>query len=309
MSRRLAAGLLAALLISWFPPVYGAPPGHTAPTRDGTPNGYSAPPGYGGLAEPPLFLAPVGLHDEGEGVRNLQKLLSALGFFDGPATGVFDERTRRAVAAFQRRYGHPVTGEADAATLETFGPDTAPAFLYTVQPGDTLSGIAARFRSPVPWILRFNPRITSAHRIRYGDTIAVPVDFPLPGGAVPQRMSAQPGRFLGSYKLDVPFAQAGDLMARYAAVLEEHGFETTMNPANPVDGITLRNRGVVLGRVTFSAADSGDASQMDVGLLFQREGEGGGLSRSPSRGGQLVTEAPHRLDQAGVFRILLHFPP
>ncbi len=45
---------------------------------------------------------------------------------------------------------------------------------YTIQPGDTMSGIAARHNTNVPELMRLNPWITNADRIQAGWTIQVP---------------------------------------------------------------------------------------------------------------------------------------
>lgn len=51
-------------------------------------------------------------------VEALEKQLSALGYMDGEADGVFDADTQAALQSFQQANGLAVTGEADADTLE-----------------------------------------------------------------------------------------------------------------------------------------------------------------------------------------------
>lgn len=53
-----------------------------------------------------------------EGIREIQTLLSQLGFSPGGADGIMGNRTRTAIQAFQRLVGVPVTGEADTLILE-----------------------------------------------------------------------------------------------------------------------------------------------------------------------------------------------
>lgn len=50
-------------------------------------------------------------------VLSIQTNLSNLGFNPGPIDGVFGQRTRSAIIAFQRTYGFPVTGSADQVTM------------------------------------------------------------------------------------------------------------------------------------------------------------------------------------------------
>ncbi len=59
----------------------------------------------------------LSLGTQGEDVVSLQQGLSALGYFV-PATGYYGTMTRRAVAAFQGEEGLPITGKADAATVQ-----------------------------------------------------------------------------------------------------------------------------------------------------------------------------------------------
>src|SRR5690606_10040682 len=49
-------------------------------------------------------------HYSASDVRAWQKKLNFLGYDAGPPDGVFGERTKRAIAAYQRSIGAPVTG-------------------------------------------------------------------------------------------------------------------------------------------------------------------------------------------------------
>lgn len=60
-----------------------------------------------------LQLGRLDPHAEVTGVQNR---LVNLGHLDGPPSGAWDKPTRRALRAFQRKSGLPVTGEADEAT-------------------------------------------------------------------------------------------------------------------------------------------------------------------------------------------------
>ncbi len=68
------------------------------------------------------YADPVG-HGRGRVVRvnqlvvSIQTNLRNLGFNPGPVDGVYGQRTRSAIIAFQRYYGFPVTGLADQNTM------------------------------------------------------------------------------------------------------------------------------------------------------------------------------------------------
>lgn len=65
----------------------------------------------------PLSLArPLARNGTGTAVAVLQRMLLALGLYDGRTDGYFDGSTERAVAAFQRLHRLPVTGRVDAST-------------------------------------------------------------------------------------------------------------------------------------------------------------------------------------------------
>lgn len=66
-------------------------------------------------AEPADHVLSLGA--QGKDVVSLQQGLTALGYFV-PATGYYGTMTRRAVAAFQAAAGLPITGNADADTIQ-----------------------------------------------------------------------------------------------------------------------------------------------------------------------------------------------
>ncbi len=55
--------------------------------------------------------------EESERVRNVQNFLIQAGFYQGAATGKFDEATRRALEKLQKYYRIPITGELDPLTV------------------------------------------------------------------------------------------------------------------------------------------------------------------------------------------------
>lgn len=229
-------------------------------------------------------------------VRALQELLAVLGHYDQEPTGQWDDETSRALEAFQAAEGLPVTGELDDATLEALGGPTSrmndrPRFRYAPANGESLAAVARRFASTLPWIARYNPAVQSPGDEVPEGGIVVPVPFPLPEGLAAERVEVLPGRFLGTYASDVPFAGVGRLAEHMAAMLEDAGYEVE-KAATPLDGITLRGKGVVLGRVVFSASPSGGTARVHVGLVFVPQEE---LEQELEEGGWLqVGEAEER---------------
>lgn len=63
-------------------------------------------------------LKPLQVGSRGERVKKLQADLEVLGYVTGGADGIFGGATRRAIVAFQHEEGLPVTGVANAATLD-----------------------------------------------------------------------------------------------------------------------------------------------------------------------------------------------
>jgi peptidoglycan hydrolase-like protein with peptidoglycan-binding domain len=59
--------------------------------------------------------------NEGEDVESLQRALDRNGLYFDAFDGVYGPVTSSAVSEFQQRYGLPVTGRADAVTLEALG--------------------------------------------------------------------------------------------------------------------------------------------------------------------------------------------
>lgn len=64
------------------------------------------------------FTFALGTVDPIESTRGLQGRLWNLGYYSGDITGVFDEKTRAALCAFQADHDLTVTGEPDTATLQ-----------------------------------------------------------------------------------------------------------------------------------------------------------------------------------------------
>lgn len=96
--------------------------------------------------------------------------------------GHFGASTKAALTRFQRSRGLSVDGIFGPATLTAFGHGgrtpvlarvTASTISYTVRPGDTLAGIAARHRTTVPALARAND-LDSPNLVVIGDTLRLP---------------------------------------------------------------------------------------------------------------------------------------
>lgn len=64
------------------------------------------------------FLGSLELGSEALHVYQLQNMLTAMEYMTAPVTGVYDQPTADAVAAFQRDNGLPATGVLDASSTE-----------------------------------------------------------------------------------------------------------------------------------------------------------------------------------------------
>lgn len=229
---------------------------------------FSAHPIY---AVPRPFQLPTPGETNEEAVLDLQRLLKALTVYPGEPTGRYDETTEAALRRFQAAWGLEATGVVDDHTARALGgtspPEDRPRLVYTVRPGDTLSQLAVRYAVSVPWIARFNAHLTSIHQIRSGSRLVIPIDLPLPEGFRAERLQILSDRFLGTYVSDYPFSDVDRLIVWYVAELEANGYGVEWNERNPLNGITVRGRGPLIGRIDFRS-QSGVSTRLDVGLLF-----------------------------------------
>jgi len=74
----------------------------------------------------------------------------------------------------------PTTSTSSSSSPSTYTPYTSlpsssqSATNYTIKPGDTLSGIAAKYGTTVSALITANPSITDPHKIYAGNTIKIP---------------------------------------------------------------------------------------------------------------------------------------
>src|ERR1700722_17343812 len=69
----------------------------------------------------PAFVGVACAQTSRDDVRAAQQALGGLGFDPGPADGAIGQRTRAAIADFQRTRGLTPTGQLDDRTLQTLG--------------------------------------------------------------------------------------------------------------------------------------------------------------------------------------------
>lgn len=218
---------------------------------------------------------PISSYDITGDVRSLQRLLAVIGHFQQSPTGSWDEVTANALKAFQRSQDLPQTGELDEPTIAALGGsqdalDRHPRFRHVIRSGDILSALAERFGSSIPWIVRFNPSLTSIHHIAEGAEIVVPIQFPLPDSFRVERLQVLTDRFLGTYISDVSFTEVNKLEEAIAAMLERAGFNIE-RASTPLEGITISGRGIVLGKLVFSAQQSNGKTRVHLALLFKKQ--------------------------------------
>lgn len=220
----------------------------------------------------PQEAAAVASYDIESDVRVLQELLRTLGYLSEELTGQWDEATVGALTRWQQAHGLAQTGELDDATLDALGGSlerfiSKPRFVHVVEESQTLDALARRFGAPLAWIVRFNPSLPLEQPIEKGTEVIVPIQFPLSGEYRIEHLEVLRDRFLGTYLFDDAFAEVGHLLERIAGPLEDIGFDVE-RADNPIDGFTVRGRGVVLGRVVFSAQQSTGKTRVHAALLF-----------------------------------------
>ncbi len=116
------------------------------------------------------------LGDTGTDVMEIQAVLNKIGFSSGTPDGVFGSRTQQAVRAFQQNFGLTPDGVIGERTHAALAPYLQGYAAYTVRPGDTLSNIARRFYTEVPFIIFANPGI-DPDNLQIGQQITVPYGF------------------------------------------------------------------------------------------------------------------------------------
>ncbi len=79
---------------------------------------FAAPPDHTGKAKNQVMILQLGALNPISEVSGLKARLANLGFYKGPIDENLDAAAKKAIGAFQRKKGLPVTGVADAATRQ-----------------------------------------------------------------------------------------------------------------------------------------------------------------------------------------------
>lgn len=152
--RLLSLGLLLGLSLEHQPPALGQDTSQgdalAIPTQD-------IPEGNWPLLQP---------DDEGETVRQLQTALGQLGVYDGPVDGVYSDRTRAAVEAFQQQEGLGIDGIVGPETWQQINLHLVSREVFRQMPRlqvDNLAftrlTVAQPAPPPSPWWLVIMPAI------------------------------------------------------------------------------------------------------------------------------------------------------
>ncbi len=120
----------------------------------------------------------------GAQVAFLQTALERAGEAVGAADGIFGERTRAAVTAFQRRAGLTPDGIAGARTHRALEMWYLGYAVHTVRSGDTLFSIARRYDSTLRAVEIANPGLDPTN-LRVGSRVRVPLPFPVVPEGIP----------------------------------------------------------------------------------------------------------------------------
>jgi peptidoglycan hydrolase-like protein with peptidoglycan-binding domain len=140
----------------------------------------------GPLAQPLFGKRAITPGDFGLDVSVLQFLLARAGIYKAALDGYFGPHLERAVRVFQRRAGLAVDGIAGPETLRRLVARThvhraPPRQVYVVQPGDSLTGIAAHFNIGLSNLARMN-RLNPTNTLLIGTKLNVPRTIEAPTG-------------------------------------------------------------------------------------------------------------------------------
>ncbi|SHJ57009.1 gamma-D-glutamyl-{L}-meso-diaminopimelate peptidase I . Metallo peptidase. MEROPS family M14C [Hathewaya proteolytica DSM 3090] len=95
-------------------------------------------------------------NDRGNKVSKLQSILRQLKFYKEPVDGIFGAKTKEAVINFQKSNGLLDTGIVDDLTMDAIDRYRNGYFIYSVEKGDTLSGIGEKYGVSLQQLVMIN---------------------------------------------------------------------------------------------------------------------------------------------------------
>ncbi len=106
----------------------------------------------------PLGSRPLEVGASGEDVAELQKNLTAAGFYRGPVSGYYGDLTLAAVVAFQKAAQLPAQGYVGKLTVSAIKAKLKPPKpkFHNVAPGETLGDIATAYQLTIAELAKFN---------------------------------------------------------------------------------------------------------------------------------------------------------
>ena len=114
----------------------------------------------------------------GAGVQLLQLGLARAGFLPGRIDGNFGRGTEKALREFQSSQGLTADGISGAATWQALMPWLTGTQFVQLKAGDTFWRLSQQYDTSVAAIAAANPEL-DPQRLRPGQTVAVPLDFPV----------------------------------------------------------------------------------------------------------------------------------
>jgi peptidoglycan hydrolase-like protein with peptidoglycan-binding domain len=222
----------------------------------------------GRLGRPLLGRRTLAAGAVGLDVSVLQFLLRVRGFLRVEPTGSFGTATRAAVVAFQQAHRLTADGIAGRATLAALASQGVPvarrqpaARFHVVRPGESLTAIAARFRSSVAAVARAN-RLDPARVLLIGTRLRIP------GTAAPPAAAARPEPVRTTSSAGTYVVRAGDSLT---AIAVRHGTSvSSLARENDLDPRGFLLIGTRLRVPTGAAAVASTASREQVRASIER---------------------------------------
>lgn len=147
-----------------------------------------------------------------------------------------------------------------------------PYFLYSIQDDVTLQAVADKLRFDVNQLLEYNPDLADAnsqHTLSPGDTLYVPISFPLHKEAVLLKSDVLPYRFVASYGVPITFSRVADIEMWFLEQLEATGYDILREKAN--GDINFQGGWVARGTIQLSPGDDTYQTWIHVALVIDEE--------------------------------------